>query len=241
MLHGSALYRILVYLQAKAKDCYYWALIPYCVCVCGRMFPFIYPMNFPGSILFDFIRVVLISVSSPSFTYQAKLGGRWFPAVCASNKKQGKQEAADAALRVLIGEAEKAARTGELTAEVSVSLTLSITGYNNDNESFWNVIHCTFYHNWMHVWCSCRCRVARFTTSSPCWVTSVSTRSLLAYNTAFWVGKSLPRSSWREVLTAWAQSLALGQVCVTYTHVSLLEDELYADAHDVTHETHGCR
>ncbi|XP_017280476.2 double-stranded RNA-specific adenosine deaminase isoform X2 [Kryptolebias marmoratus] len=50
----------------------------------------------------------------PKFTYQAKLGGRWFPPVCASNKKQGKQEAADAALRVLIGEAEKAARTGEL-------------------------------------------------------------------------------------------------------------------------------
>lgn len=48
------------------------------------------------------------------FTYQAKLGGRWFPPVCASNKKQGKQEAADAALRVLIGEAERAARTGEL-------------------------------------------------------------------------------------------------------------------------------
>ncbi|MCI4374778.1 hypothetical protein PGIGA_G00010020 [Pangasianodon gigas] len=57
----------------------------------------------------------------PRFTYQAKLGGRWFPAVCASNKKQGKQEAADAALRVLIGEAEKAARTGELTAELPVS------------------------------------------------------------------------------------------------------------------------
>ena len=34
--------------------------------------------------------------------------------MCASNKKQGKQEAADAALRVLIGEAERAARTGEL-------------------------------------------------------------------------------------------------------------------------------
>uniref|UniRef100_A0A1A7YY39 Adenosine deaminase, RNA-specific n=2 Tax=Iconisemion striatum TaxID=60296 RepID=A0A1A7YY39_9TELE len=50
----------------------------------------------------------------PKFTYQAKLGGRWFPPVFASNKKQGKQEAADAALRVLIGEAEKAARTGEL-------------------------------------------------------------------------------------------------------------------------------
>ncbi|MEQ2174860.1 hypothetical protein GOODEAATRI_012089 [Goodea atripinnis] len=50
----------------------------------------------------------------PKFTYQAKLGGRWFPPVCASNKKQGKQEAADAALRVLIGEAEMAARTGEL-------------------------------------------------------------------------------------------------------------------------------
>ncbi|XP_056142388.1 double-stranded RNA-specific adenosine deaminase isoform X2 [Lampris incognitus] len=58
----------------------------------------------------------------PKFTYQAKLGGRWFPPVCASNKKQGKQEAADAALRVLIGEAEKAARTGELIpAELPVS------------------------------------------------------------------------------------------------------------------------
>ncbi|TTB12812.1 Sorting nexin-27 [Bagarius yarrelli] len=57
----------------------------------------------------------------PRFTYQAKLGGRWFPAVCASTKKQGKQEAADAALRVLIGEAEKAARTGELTAELPVT------------------------------------------------------------------------------------------------------------------------
>ncbi|KAJ8287916.1 hypothetical protein COCON_G00005750 [Conger conger] len=56
----------------------------------------------------------------PRFTYQAKLGGRWFPPVCASNKKQGKQEAADAALRVLIGEAEKAARTGELTPELPV-------------------------------------------------------------------------------------------------------------------------
>lgn len=59
------------------------------------------------------------------FTYQAKLGGRWFPPVCASNKKQGKQEAADAALRILIGEAEKAARTGELIpAEVSLLLII---------------------------------------------------------------------------------------------------------------------
>ncbi|XP_076826256.1 double-stranded RNA-specific adenosine deaminase [Brachyhypopomus gauderio] len=57
----------------------------------------------------------------PRFTYQAKLGGRWFPPVCASNKKQGKQEAADAALRVLIGEAEKAARTGEIMPELPVS------------------------------------------------------------------------------------------------------------------------
>uniref|UniRef100_A0A3B3D9V3 Adenosine deaminase RNA specific n=1 Tax=Oryzias melastigma TaxID=30732 RepID=A0A3B3D9V3_ORYME len=58
----------------------------------------------------------------PKFTYQAKLGGRWFPPVCASNKKQGKQEAADAALRVLIGEAERAARTGELIpSELPVS------------------------------------------------------------------------------------------------------------------------
>ncbi|NXU53500.1 DSRAD deaminase, partial [Turnix velox] len=43
----------------------------------------------------------------PKFVYQAKVGGRWFPAVTAHNKKQGKQEAADAALRVLIGEMEK--------------------------------------------------------------------------------------------------------------------------------------
>ncbi|XP_061885617.1 double-stranded RNA-specific adenosine deaminase [Entelurus aequoreus] len=62
------------------------------------------------------------SAHEPKFTYQAKLGGRWFPPVCASNKKQGKQEAADAALRVLIGEAERAARTGELIpAELPVS------------------------------------------------------------------------------------------------------------------------
>ncbi|KAK2084360.1 hypothetical protein P7K49_037393 [Saguinus oedipus] len=46
------------------------------------------------------------------FVYQAKVGGRWFPAVCAHSKKQGKQEAADAALRVLIGENEKAERMG---------------------------------------------------------------------------------------------------------------------------------
>uniref|UniRef100_A0A8C9KSF2 Adenosine deaminase RNA specific n=1 Tax=Panthera tigris altaica TaxID=74533 RepID=A0A8C9KSF2_PANTA len=46
------------------------------------------------------------------FVYQAKVGGRWFPAVCAHSKKQGKQEAADAALRVLIGEDEKAERMG---------------------------------------------------------------------------------------------------------------------------------
>ncbi|XP_049638169.1 double-stranded RNA-specific adenosine deaminase isoform X2 [Suncus etruscus] len=48
----------------------------------------------------------------PKFVYQAKVGGRWFPAVCAYSKKQGKQEAADAALRVLIGENEKAERLG---------------------------------------------------------------------------------------------------------------------------------
>ncbi|NWZ70528.1 DSRAD deaminase, partial [Acrocephalus arundinaceus] len=46
----------------------------------------------------------------PKFVYQAKVGGRWFPAVTAHNKKQGRQEAADAALRVLIGESEKTER-----------------------------------------------------------------------------------------------------------------------------------
>ncbi|XP_036611871.1 double-stranded RNA-specific adenosine deaminase isoform X2 [Trichosurus vulpecula] len=50
----------------------------------------------------------------PKFIYQAKVGGRWFPAVSAHSKKQGKQEAADAALRVLIGETERAKRTGAL-------------------------------------------------------------------------------------------------------------------------------
>ncbi|NXQ55019.1 DSRAD deaminase, partial [Anthoscopus minutus] len=46
----------------------------------------------------------------PKFVYQAKVGGRWFPAVTAHNKKQAKQEAADAALRVLIGESEQTER-----------------------------------------------------------------------------------------------------------------------------------
>uniref|UniRef100_UPI00398F707D double-stranded RNA-specific adenosine deaminase n=1 Tax=Pristiophorus japonicus TaxID=55135 RepID=UPI00398F707D len=57
----------------------------------------------------------------PRFTYQAKVGGRWFPPVSSSSKKQAKQEAADAALRVLIGEGEKAARTGEFCSELPVS------------------------------------------------------------------------------------------------------------------------
>uniref|UniRef100_A0A2I3MRL3 Double-stranded RNA-specific adenosine deaminase n=1 Tax=Papio anubis TaxID=9555 RepID=A0A2I3MRL3_PAPAN len=60
----------------------------------------------------------------PKFVYQAKVGGRWFPAVCAHSKKQGKQEAADAALRVLIGENEKAERMGftEVTPVTGASL-----------------------------------------------------------------------------------------------------------------------
>ncbi|NWV14309.1 DSRAD deaminase, partial [Ptilonorhynchus violaceus] len=57
----------------------------------------------------------------PKFVYQAKVGGRWFPAVTAHNKKQGKQEAADAALRVLIGESEKTERMeGMNVTEVNV-------------------------------------------------------------------------------------------------------------------------
>ncbi|NXH53267.1 DSRAD deaminase, partial [Rhabdornis inornatus] len=57
----------------------------------------------------------------PKFVYQAKVGGRWFPAVTAHNKKQGKQEAADAALRVLIGESEKTERMeGMSVAEVNL-------------------------------------------------------------------------------------------------------------------------
>ncbi|XP_031746879.1 double-stranded RNA-specific adenosine deaminase isoform X2 [Xenopus tropicalis] len=57
----------------------------------------------------------------PKFVFQAKVGGRWFPAVSASNKKQAKAEAADAALRVLIGEAERAAREGDVMTELPVS------------------------------------------------------------------------------------------------------------------------
>ncbi|XP_069074311.1 double-stranded RNA-specific adenosine deaminase isoform X2 [Pleurodeles waltl] len=57
----------------------------------------------------------------PKFVFQAKVGGRWFPAVSAHSKKQAKQEAADAALRVLIGDAEKAERTGELPPQLPVS------------------------------------------------------------------------------------------------------------------------
>nr|DBA13881.1 TPA: hypothetical protein GDO54_004907 [Pyxicephalus adspersus] len=57
----------------------------------------------------------------PKFVFQAKVGGRWFPPVTASNKKQAKAEAADAALRVLIGEAEKAIREGDTMAELPVS------------------------------------------------------------------------------------------------------------------------
>ncbi|NXG02803.1 DSRAD deaminase, partial [Sakesphorus luctuosus] len=59
----------------------------------------------------------------PKFVYQAKVGGRWFPAVTAHSKKQGRQEAADAALRVLIGESEKMERMeGMNIAEVNLLL-----------------------------------------------------------------------------------------------------------------------
>uniref|UniRef100_A0ABM5F4N5 Double-stranded RNA-specific adenosine deaminase isoform X4 n=1 Tax=Pogona vitticeps TaxID=103695 RepID=A0ABM5F4N5_9SAUR len=58
----------------------------------------------------------------PKFVFQAKVGGRWFPPVTAHSKKQGKQEAADAALRVLIGETEKAEHTeGAPITELPVS------------------------------------------------------------------------------------------------------------------------
>ncbi|XP_066464878.1 double-stranded RNA-specific adenosine deaminase [Eleutherodactylus coqui] len=57
----------------------------------------------------------------PKFVFQAKVGGRWFPPVTAPNKKQAKAEAADAALRVLIGEAEKAIREGDSMTELPVS------------------------------------------------------------------------------------------------------------------------
>ncbi|KAJ7416534.1 Double-stranded RNA-specific adenosine deaminase [Willisornis vidua] len=58
----------------------------------------------------------------PKFVYQAKVGGRWFPAVTAHSKKQGRQEAADAALRILIGESEKMERVeGMNITELPVS------------------------------------------------------------------------------------------------------------------------
>ncbi|XP_057410208.1 double-stranded RNA-specific adenosine deaminase [Balaenoptera acutorostrata] len=69
--------------------------------------PALFWSRFRGKVL-----VFIPCFSSPRFVYQAKVGGRWFPAVCAHSKKQGKQEAADAALRVLIGEDEKAERMG---------------------------------------------------------------------------------------------------------------------------------
>ncbi|NXI64125.1 DSRAD deaminase, partial [Anseranas semipalmata] len=66
----------------------------------------------------------------PKFVYQAKVGGRWFPAVTAHSKKQGKQEAADAALRVLIGETEKAERMeGINIAEVTSSSSKAGTAF----------------------------------------------------------------------------------------------------------------
>ncbi|NXD44908.1 DSRAD deaminase, partial [Copsychus sechellarum] len=66
----------------------------------------------------------------PKFVYQAKVGGRWFPAVTAHNKKQGKQEAADAALRVLIGESEKTERMeGMSVTEVNLLPKLGMCLY----------------------------------------------------------------------------------------------------------------
>lgn len=75
------------------------------------------------------------------FTYQAKLGGRWFPPVCASNKKQGKHEAADAALRVLIGEAERAARTGELIPTEVQAFFLLLLIYLQTSSVTFDLIH----------------------------------------------------------------------------------------------------
>ncbi|NXQ82802.1 DSRAD deaminase, partial [Nyctibius grandis] len=68
----------------------------------------------------------------PKFVYQAKVGGRWFPAVTAHSKKQGKQEAADAALRVLIGETEKTERLEgmNITEAYSSLLLASASGLN---------------------------------------------------------------------------------------------------------------
>ncbi|NXX34919.1 DSRAD deaminase, partial [Nicator chloris] len=64
----------------------------------------------------------------PKFVYQAKVGGRWFPAITAHNKKQGRQEAADAALRVLIGESEKTERMeGMSVTEVNLLPKLGLS------------------------------------------------------------------------------------------------------------------
>eukprot|EP00061_Rhincodon_typus_P017914 g46846.t1 len=76
----------------------------------------------------------------PRFTYQAKVGGRWFPPVSSSSKKQAKQEAADAALRVLIGEGEKAARTGEFPSE---ELGHRVEVIQDIDEASYGVLRCS--------------------------------------------------------------------------------------------------
>ncbi|NXG44463.1 DSRAD deaminase, partial [Psilopogon haemacephalus] len=78
----------------------------------------------------------------PKFVYQAKVGGRWFPAVTAHSKKQGKQEAADAALRVLIGEMEKNQHMeGISITEVGSSSAPSWAGGE------WNLLHGSTLHD----------------------------------------------------------------------------------------------
>ncbi|NWX56978.1 DSRAD deaminase, partial [Promerops cafer] len=73
----------------------------------------------------------------PKFVYQAKVGGRWFPAVTAHNKKQGKQEAADAALRILIGESEKTERMeGMSVTEVNLLPKLGLCLWSCLSSSF---------------------------------------------------------------------------------------------------------
>ncbi|KAM4663704.1 LOW QUALITY PROTEIN: double-stranded RNA-specific adenosine deaminase [Discoglossus pictus] len=55
------------------------------------------------------------------FVFQAKVGGRYFPAVSASNKKQAKLKRLDAAQRVLIERQKRATITGENMGELPVS------------------------------------------------------------------------------------------------------------------------
>jgi hypothetical protein len=57
------------------------------------------------------------------------LGGRWFPYIESSNKKEGKKEAADVALRVLM--AEGSYQMVDVPQAVSFATCSLLTGRNS--------------------------------------------------------------------------------------------------------------